>query len=160
MSEGIVAVSHVSFGTRLAQTVEQASSNVHLTSMADLVTTQYQMAPNSPTSGASSRTDTIANQILSSVDEMRQDYQRLVGKTEKMLEPGPAESQLAPKNAATISNDATQSPTFDSPANVVDATREILSMQFDIGRLMVSEQLVSSAAGKSNQNLDTLLRGQ
>jgi hypothetical protein len=160
LSEGIVAVSQVSVGTKLAERVEQASSNVRMTSFADLVNTHQRMLAAGPKGGTSLATDTLADQILSSVEQMSKDYHRLMDKTEKMLEPGPAEARLGPSSSTTISNDAAQMAKPETPLDAVEATRDILAMQFDIGRLMVHEQLVSSAAGRSNQNLDTLLRGQ
>lgn len=48
----------------------------------------------------------------------------------------------------------------DLMSNHNDKMRDILRMQFDVGRAVVEEGLVSGIAGRSARNLDMLLRGQ
>lgn len=41
-----------------------------------------------------------------------------------------------------------------------DKMREVLRMQFEVGRAVVEEELLAGIAGRSTRNLDMLLRGQ
>lgn len=129
-------------------------------SLSDLL--QHQSARlESTSSSRSSDPAMIADRILESIDSMRKDYQQLLGKAEQMLESGPASNPLAVGGPATIVRDGAAGQGPVEPHQVAAAEiREMLAVQLDMGRLMVHEQLVSSTAGKSNQNLDTLLRGQ
>lgn len=64
--------------------------------------------------------------------------------------PGPAES-------GGLQN---QSDRVDSPAGWQGEMQDLLWVQYNVGRILVHEEMMSKAAGKSTQNLDMLLRGQ
>lgn len=160
MSEAIAGVSRVGQGMVNNQQIESGPAKIEQTEFTEFVANLGQEARPDSIRADSADIDTLANRILSSVEDMRSDYQRLIGESQRMLEPGPAESQLHKASEATITNEPTPHQIADPHLTAADEIREMLAIQLDFGRLMVHEQLVSSTAGRSNQSLDTLLRGQ
>ncbi|MEZ5824759.1 MAG: hypothetical protein R3C97_08480 [Geminicoccaceae bacterium] len=162
MSESILPVPPLGAATsptiaRLSPSTGESGSVV---SWSDLVTRQNTLAgPAGARTGALDPAH-MGERILQAVEGMRQDYRRMVGDAHRVLQPGPANTEMVPSKENVISHEVATARDADPHATAIDEIREMLSIQLDMGRLMVHEQLVSSTAGRGNRSLDTLLRGQ
>lgn len=100
----------------------------------------------------------LAEKVMESLESMRADYTSLMGQAEARLEPGPAALSSNPADGPAVSTGP--QALADRMASAQQEIKELMWLQLNIGKVLVQEQLMSKVAGRSTQNIDTLLRGQ
>lgn len=127
----------------------------------------------------------LGDHILANVEGMHQTFNEFSTELESRLVPPGAEGMSLSGSVAKsdsaggvysnldFTTEASPGPASQMPAaadgkgNVIpgyegwqNEMRELLWVQYNVGRILVHEEMMSKAAGKSTQNLDMLLRGQ
>lgn len=128
---------------------------------------------------------TLGDHILANVEGMHQTFKDFSAQIEDQLTPPGAEgmslgadSADRPDNGGVFADLANSAESVPGPASQMPASedgkgivpngydgwqsemQELLWVQYNVGKILVHEEMMSKAAGKSTQNLDMLLRGQ